>query len=36
VIATADVVPDNFRAGDIMERVGLGYEVQRTINPQII
>src|SRR5207247_241931 len=32
LIATADVVLDNFRSGDIMERLGLGYEVQ----PQII
>jgi crotonobetainyl-CoA:carnitine CoA-transferase CaiB-like acyl-CoA transferase len=36
LVATADVVLDNFRSGDIMERLGLGYKVQRTINPQII
>ncbi len=36
LIATADVVLDSFRSGDIMERLGLGYEVQRQINPQII
>jgi crotonobetainyl-CoA:carnitine CoA-transferase CaiB-like acyl-CoA transferase len=36
LIATADVVLDNFRSGDIMERLGLGYEVQRQVNPQII
>jgi CoA:oxalate CoA-transferase len=36
LVATADVVLDNFRSGDIMERLGLGYEVQRKINPKII
>ena len=36
LVATADVTLDNFRSGDIMERLGLGYEVQRKINPRII
>ena len=36
LIATADVMLDNFRSGDIMERLCLGYEVQRRVNPQII
>ena len=36
LVATADVTLDNFRSGDIMERLGLGYEVQRKVNPQII
>lgn len=36
LVATADVTLDNFRSGDIMERLGLGYEVQRRINPRII
>ena len=36
LVATADVTLDNFRSGDIMDRLGLGYEVQRRINPRII
>ncbi len=36
LIASADVVVDNFRSGEVMERLGLGYEVQRRVNPGII
>ncbi|HEY1231391.1 MAG: CoA transferase [Frateuria sp.] len=35
LIADADVVTNNFRAG-VMERLGLGYEDCRTLNPRII
>lgn len=35
LIAQADVVVNNFRAG-VMERMGLGYEDCRAINPRII
>ena len=35
LIADADVVVNNFRAG-VMERMGLGYEDCRAINPRII
>ena len=35
LIADADVVTNNFRAG-VMERLGLGYEDCRRINPRII
>ena len=36
LIATADVVLDNFRSKAVMERLGLGYDVMRAINPAII
>jgi crotonobetainyl-CoA:carnitine CoA-transferase CaiB-like acyl-CoA transferase len=35
LIASADVVVNNFRAG-VMERMGLGYEDCRALNPRII
>lgn len=35
LIATADVVVSNFRAG-VIERLGFGYETLSTINPRII
>ena len=35
LIAEADVVVNNFRAG-VMERMGLGYEDCRALNPRII
>lgn len=35
IVAGADVVVENFRAGT-MERLGLGYEQLRAINPEII
>jgi crotonobetainyl-CoA:carnitine CoA-transferase CaiB-like acyl-CoA transferase len=35
LISTADVVVNNFRAG-VMERMGLGYEDCRALNPRII
>ena len=35
LIAEADVVTNNFRAG-VMERLGLGYEDCRRLNPRII
>ncbi len=35
LIAGADVVVNNFRAG-VMERMGLGYEACRELNPRII
>ena len=35
LLATADVVVNNFRAG-VMERMGLGYEALKAINPGII
>jgi crotonobetainyl-CoA:carnitine CoA-transferase CaiB-like acyl-CoA transferase len=35
LIADADVVTNNFRAG-VMERLGLGYEACRKLNPRII
>ncbi len=36
LVATADVVIDNFRSRAVMERLGLGYDVMRAINPRII
>lgn len=35
LIANADAVTENFRAG-VMERLGLGYEVLREINPRLV
>ena len=35
LVAEADVVVNNFRAG-VMERMGLGYDECRTLNPRII
>lgn len=35
LVATADAVTENFRAG-VMERLGLGYEVLREVNPRIV
>lgn len=35
MVATADVIVNNFRP-DVMERIGLGYEALRKINPRII
>jgi crotonobetainyl-CoA:carnitine CoA-transferase CaiB-like acyl-CoA transferase len=35
LIAGADAVMENFRAG-VMERLGLGYEVLREINPKLV
>jgi crotonobetainyl-CoA:carnitine CoA-transferase CaiB-like acyl-CoA transferase len=35
LIATADVLVENFRVG-VMDRLGLGYEAVRAINPQLI
>ncbi|HEX9151002.1 MAG TPA: CaiB/BaiF CoA-transferase family protein, partial [Flavobacterium sp.] len=35
ILAKADVVMHNFRPG-VMERVGLGYDVVKEINPQIV
>jgi CoA:oxalate CoA-transferase len=36
LIADADVLIENFRSPAIMQRLGLGYEVMRQINPRII
>lgn len=36
MIASADVVLDNFRSADIMARLGFGYEVMQRLNPRII
>ena len=36
LVATADVVIDNFRSREVMERLGLGYDVMQAINPRII
>jgi crotonobetainyl-CoA:carnitine CoA-transferase CaiB-like acyl-CoA transferase len=36
LVKTADVVLDNFRSPDVMKGLGLGYDVMRTANPQII
>jgi CoA:oxalate CoA-transferase len=36
LIASADVLIENFRSPAIMQRLGLGYEVMRQINPRII
>jgi len=35
LVAQADAVTENFRAG-VMERLGLGYEVLREINPRLV
>ncbi|MDR8731464.1 MULTISPECIES: CaiB/BaiF CoA transferase family protein [Burkholderia] len=35
LIATADIVSENFSTG-VMERLGLGYEVCRELNPEVI
>jgi CoA:oxalate CoA-transferase len=35
LISKADVLIENFRHG-VMDKLGLGYEVVRTINPQLI
>lgn len=36
LIASADVLIENFRSPMIMERLGLGYEVMSALNPRII
>ena len=36
LIASADVLIENFRSPAIMERLGLGYEVMAALNPRII
>jgi formyl-CoA transferase/CoA:oxalate CoA-transferase len=36
LIATADIVLDNFRSPDIMRRLGLAYERMRQVNPRVI
>lgn len=36
LIASADVLIENFRSPAIMERLGLGYEVMAAVNPRII
>ena len=36
LIASADVLIENFRSPAIMERLGLGYDVMATVNPRII
>ena len=36
LVATADVVVDNFRSREIMERLGLGYDVMKGLNSRII
>ena len=35
LVATADVVVENFRPG-VMERLGVGYEVLKTVRPELI
>ncbi|MGH2394464.1 MAG: CoA transferase, partial [Candidatus Limnocylindria bacterium] len=35
LLARADVVVENFRAG-VMERLGLGYETARELNPRLV
>ena len=35
LIASADVVVENFRPG-VMDRLGLGYEVAKTLQPQVV
>jgi len=35
LVATADVLVENFRSG-VMERLGLGYEALREINPRLV
>lgn len=35
LVAQADAVTENFRAG-VMERLGLGYEVLREVNPRLV
>jgi crotonobetainyl-CoA:carnitine CoA-transferase CaiB-like acyl-CoA transferase len=36
LIASADVLIENFRSPAIMERLGLGYEVMAAVNPRLI
>lgn len=36
LVRLSDVVMDNFRSGEVMARLGLGYEVLAGINPEII
>ena len=36
LIATVDVALDNFRSGEIMERLGLGWDVVSKVNPRLI
>lgn len=36
LVRRADVVMDNFRSGDVMARLGLGYDVVSQVNPRII
>lgn len=36
LIQWTDVVIENFRSGDIMERLGLGYEAMAALNPRVI
>jgi len=36
LVASADVVIDNFRSRAVMERLGLGFEVMQRLNPRII
>jgi crotonobetainyl-CoA:carnitine CoA-transferase CaiB-like acyl-CoA transferase len=36
LIASADLLIENFRSPAIMERLGLGYEVMSEVNPRII
>ncbi len=36
LIATADILVENFRSPEVMERLGLGYSVLSKINPRLI
>lgn len=36
LVATADIALDNFRSGEIMERLGLGWDVVSKVNPRLI
>jgi crotonobetainyl-CoA:carnitine CoA-transferase CaiB-like acyl-CoA transferase len=36
LIRVADVLIENFRSNEIMLRLGLGYEVLREINPDLV